>query len=179
MEKPYFVMLFTQNGDRLVPMADPENVLYMFDTHQEADAAARQTFYGMHCGFQIHCANTPYARNWEKLAKERGEGEAQQRAENIRLREALDRIVRFPVHSEPVGGAMAMQDIAYEALNFKVCHNCTYWEPITLGGAPCHVSIAEMGVCSIFDKRTSREHGKQCTAWAASTCQSPTAPGHP
>lgn len=31
-------------------------------------------------------------------------------------RAALDRIRRFPVHSEPVGGAYAMQDIAHEAL---------------------------------------------------------------
>lgn len=33
-----------------------------------------------------------------------------------KLIEALRRIRDYPVHSEPVGGAMAMQDIAHEAL---------------------------------------------------------------
>ena len=37
--------------------------------------------------------------------------------ENQRLRAALERIAGFPVHSEPVGGAYAMQDIANEALS--------------------------------------------------------------
>lgn len=36
-----------------------------------------------------------------------------------RLRAALQRIRNYPVHSEPVGGAMAMQDIAHEALNLN------------------------------------------------------------
>jgi hypothetical protein len=34
-----------------------------------------------------------------------------------RMLEALERILRYPVHSEPVGGAMAMQDIAHETLS--------------------------------------------------------------
>ena len=34
-----------------------------------------------------------------------------------RLREALRSIQSFPVHSEPVGGAMAMQEIAHAALS--------------------------------------------------------------
>lgn len=34
----------------------------------------------------------------------------------IRANEALRRIRNFPVHSEPVGGAYAMQEIAHEAL---------------------------------------------------------------
>lgn len=34
-----------------------------------------------------------------------------------RLREALRSIQSFPVHSEPVGGAYAMQDIAHAALS--------------------------------------------------------------
>jgi len=33
------------------------------------------------------------------------------------LKSALERIRSFPVHSEPVGGAYAMQDIAHEALS--------------------------------------------------------------
>lgn len=37
-------------------------------------------------------------------------------AENKRLREALSEVLRFPVHSEPVGSAYAMQDIARAAL---------------------------------------------------------------
>lgn len=36
--------------------------------------------------------------------------------ENAKLKESLEMICRFPVHSEPMGGAMAMQDIAQEAL---------------------------------------------------------------
>ena len=38
-------------------------------------------------------------------------------SEISRLRAALESIRRFPVHSEPVGGAYAMQDIADAALN--------------------------------------------------------------
>jgi hypothetical protein len=37
-------------------------------------------------------------------------------AENHALRGALQRIYYFPVYSEPVGGAYAMQDIAYAVL---------------------------------------------------------------
>jgi hypothetical protein len=33
--------------------------------------------------------------------------------------DALERILRYPVHSEPVGGAMAMQDIAHETLSLN------------------------------------------------------------
>jgi hypothetical protein len=45
-------------------------------------------------------------RDWLKLHRE-----------NQTLRTALERIRSFPVHSEPVGGAYAMQDIAGEALS--------------------------------------------------------------
>jgi hypothetical protein len=38
------------------------------------------------------------------------------RAEITRLRTALEQIQSYPVHSEPVGGAYAMQDIAHDAL---------------------------------------------------------------
>ena len=41
-------------------------------------------------------------------------------AENSRLRAGLERISVFPVHSEPVGSAYAMQDIALEALSPNV-----------------------------------------------------------
>lgn len=37
-------------------------------------------------------------------------------AENTRMREALTKIRDFPVHSEPVGCVMEMQEIATEAL---------------------------------------------------------------
>lgn len=37
--------------------------------------------------------------------------------ENQNLRTALERIRSFPVHSEPVGGAYEMQDIAHKALS--------------------------------------------------------------
>ena len=33
-----------------------------------------------------------------------------------RLEEALERIARYPIHSEPIGGAMDMQDIASKAI---------------------------------------------------------------
>jgi hypothetical protein len=36
-----------------------------------------------------------------------------------RMLDALERILRYPVHSEPVGGAMAMQDIAHETLSLN------------------------------------------------------------
>jgi hypothetical protein len=38
-------------------------------------------------------------------------------AENARLKQALKIIAGFPIHSEPLGGAMTMQEIAREALN--------------------------------------------------------------
>lgn len=41
------------------------------------------------------------------------------REERDALRAALQRILEYPVHSEPVGGAYAMQDIAFKALNWK------------------------------------------------------------
>lgn len=41
--------------------------------------------------------------------------------ENQTLRAALERILRYPVHSEPVGGAYAMQDIARETLEASEC----------------------------------------------------------
>lgn len=50
--------------------------------------------------------NNMLQRDWLKLHRE-----------NKRLRTALERINRFPVHSEPVGGAYAMRDIAHEALS--------------------------------------------------------------
>lgn len=37
-------------------------------------------------------------------------------AKQAAMKRALERIRDYPVHSEPVGGAMAMQDIADEAL---------------------------------------------------------------
>lgn len=39
--------------------------------------------------------------------------------ENTMFKSALIRIHDFPVHSEPVGGALEMQDIAYKALTLK------------------------------------------------------------
>lgn len=42
------------------------------------------------------------------------------------MRDALKRIYFFPIHSEPVGAAYAMQDIAHEVLNtHKDC--CGQW----------------------------------------------------
>jgi len=40
-------------------------------------------------------------------------------ADGVRYKLALDKILKYPVHSEPVGGAYAMQDIAFEALEPK------------------------------------------------------------
>jgi hypothetical protein len=40
-------------------------------------------------------------------------------ADGMRYKIALDKILKYPVHSEPVGGAYAMQDIALEALEPK------------------------------------------------------------
>ena len=37
--------------------------------------------------------------------------------EALRFQSALRRIVGYPVHSEPVGGALEMQDIANKALD--------------------------------------------------------------
>ncbi len=54
MEKPFFVMLNNQKGNRLVPMMDPEYELMMYATKDEAEAAAKQTFYGEHFGYEVH-----------------------------------------------------------------------------------------------------------------------------
>lgn len=54
MDKPFFVMLNNQKGTRLVPMADPENELMMYATKEEAEEAAKHTFYGEHFGYEIH-----------------------------------------------------------------------------------------------------------------------------
>ena len=66
----------------------------------ETDAVAR-TIYG-EFGRSLECVPAELSR---RLERERDEACA-----------ALERIRNFPVHSEPVGGALAMQDIADEAL---------------------------------------------------------------
>lgn len=45
------------------------------------------------------------------------------------------------------------------------CERCTYWEPDKKNPR----QMASIGYCPIFDKRTSFDHGKQCTAWRAMT----------
>lgn len=48
---------------------------------------------------------------WELAAQEVINGSKLQR-----YLDALQKIANYPVHSEPVGGAMAMQDIAFEGM---------------------------------------------------------------
>jgi hypothetical protein len=53
MDKPFFVMLYNQKGDRLVPMVDPDNELYMYATYDEARTAAKHTLYGDKFGYEV------------------------------------------------------------------------------------------------------------------------------
>lgn len=56
------------------------------------------------------------------------------KAENAQLAASLVRIVRFPIHSEPTGGAYAMQDIARAALS-NVCPECGGTGGVDSGGS--------------------------------------------
>ena len=55
MEKPYFAMLHNQKHTRLVPMADPEGELMMYETRSECEQAATNTLYGQEFGYEIFC----------------------------------------------------------------------------------------------------------------------------
>jgi hypothetical protein len=55
MEKPYFAMLHNQKHTRLVPMADPEGELMMYETRAECEKAATNTLYGQEFGYEIFC----------------------------------------------------------------------------------------------------------------------------
>lgn len=68
--------------------------------------------------------------DWFKALEER---EAAKR-ENAQLAASLVRIVRFPIHSEPTGGAYAMQDIARAALS-NVCPECGGTGGVDSGGS--------------------------------------------
>lgn len=62
-------------------------------------------------------ASSAIGINWEKLAKERGEGEVQARSENARLRDALERIAVFYRGGERATESMLeMRAIAKSAL---------------------------------------------------------------
>lgn len=45
-----------------------------------------------------------------------------------------------------------------------VCDNCVHWEVVDK-------FTATRGYCPIFDKITSFDHGRQCTAWRAEASQ--------
>ena len=53
MEKPYFVMLYTQAGMTMVPAQDPEGNMYWFKTIEEARICAINTFFGDNFGYEI------------------------------------------------------------------------------------------------------------------------------
>jgi hypothetical protein len=83
-----------------------------------------------HCGEE---KPTPYRRDdlggyvcltcVEKYLDKTLDERDQLKAQLDALKEALEKIANYPVHSEPVGGSYAMQDIAHEALKqFKSKH---------------------------------------------------------
>lgn len=72
----------------------------------------------------------PFERVIQKL---KAELESAKR-DNAQLTAALVRIAQFPIHSEPVGGAYGMQDIARAALN-SVCPECGGTGGIDSGGS--------------------------------------------
>lgn len=53
---------------------------------------------------------------WNRQGGELGAQLSASRKENAQLTAALIRIAQFPIHSEPVGGAYAMSDVAETAL---------------------------------------------------------------
>ncbi len=48
-------MLHNQKHTRLVPMADPEGELMMYETRAECEKAATNTLYGQEFGYEIFC----------------------------------------------------------------------------------------------------------------------------
>lgn len=53
LEKPYFVMLYNQKGDRVVPLTDDNGEVRMFADEDDAYKTANVTFYGSNFGFDI------------------------------------------------------------------------------------------------------------------------------
>jgi len=53
MEKPYFVMLYNQRGDRLVPMLEDMGELAMYASFEEAESAAELNPMGQSFGYDI------------------------------------------------------------------------------------------------------------------------------
>jgi hypothetical protein len=53
-DKPYFVVLNTQNGGAVLA-ADPEGEVYWFRTIEEANVCGNNTFFGQHFGFEVFC----------------------------------------------------------------------------------------------------------------------------
>ena len=85
---------------------------------------------GMSCGFnvRVHGYRTgrkdnllPWTQERENFFAKIGNGlDAEVRylqGEVVRMKHALQKIAAYPVHSEPMGGALAMQDIAHDALH--------------------------------------------------------------
>jgi len=58
MEKPYFVMLYNQSGDRLVPMLEDTGELAMYASAAEARADADANPMGKAFGYIVYSANT-------------------------------------------------------------------------------------------------------------------------
>ena len=53
MSKPYFVMLYSQNGEILIPLLDKSNQLMRFSTIKEAKTAGENTILGAHYGCSV------------------------------------------------------------------------------------------------------------------------------
>ena len=54
MEKPFFLMMFTQRGDHASPAVDDDGEVMFWHTKGEADEAMRGHIYAEAFGYEVH-----------------------------------------------------------------------------------------------------------------------------
>jgi hypothetical protein len=59
MDKPYFVMLYYQNGEGATPMLNEEDEVQFYATFKEAEDAGGRNFMGKNFGFSVFSMDEP------------------------------------------------------------------------------------------------------------------------
>jgi len=59
MDKPYFVMLYYQNGEEATPMVDEGDTVVFYATFKEAEDAGERNFMGQNFGFAVFSMKEP------------------------------------------------------------------------------------------------------------------------
>ena len=54
MDKPYFVMVYDQDGESAQPLVDDNGAMRFWDSMTEACIAGHEHFYASRFGFEVH-----------------------------------------------------------------------------------------------------------------------------